>query len=533
MTSLTNLPPLLSDTLYIEDFASDEEEDWSGAIQRCINTAIANKIPKVRGGNVYNISTGITICYAGNYGLDIDLAGLTVTSDWKKNTTLWDATPIILIGDDVSNIVNMNVRVGIIDGGGYADGVSINGFGYALSEIDLGFVSNCINVIKSGQQEWPNASLQIRGKYWVNNWLGIYLAANPSGDTAGPPIVEGWKIKVLFCAANRLSGYWFRNAGQYAQVEGDLDYNGKYLTIIQAGDTTDFDDIKKIQQLRASGGSSSAEYITYYHYQGQLHLVFFEDNDVSIGSGKLPFVAQGENITFSGFSNVQVNVAKVINAANNPSGTNFFDILHDFSNSPFGKISVQCGYLSEIIGDGLHTSALNYHNSYNPLTNVVNGFAVGNSGTIMSLYDFAQSDKPFATISPEFFHVDKRLYLQDHKISGVTTASYIPQSSANQEFYDLLSLNDTSIDKYEREGSDWLINITTDFHGIRASMTVSMWGKTGIMVSNEKLSGESVFEYRFVETFDSDGQTVTGINLQVRQTPQPYMFFSVTKTRKG
>lgn len=533
MMSSTNLSAILNDTLYIEDFASDDEDDWSGAIQRCIDTAIASKIPKIRGGNVYSISSGITICYANNYGLDIDIAGLSVTSAWKKNTCLWDADPILLIGDNVSNIVNMSIRIGIIDGGGCADGVSINGFGYALSEIDLGFVSNCITVVKSGTQEWPNASLQIRGKYWVNNWLGVYLAANPSGETAGPPIVEGWKIKVLFCAANRLTGYWFRNAGQYAQVEGDLDYNGKYLTIIQAGSTTDFDEVKKLQQLRAIGVNSSAEYVTHYSYQGQLYLVFFEDNDVSVGSGNIPFAAEGDNITFAGFNNVQVNVSKVINAADNPSATNFFDIIHDFSNSPFGKISVQCGYLSEIIGDGLHTSAINYHNSYNPLTNIVNGFCIGNSGSLMSLYDLAQSDKPFATISSEFFHVDKRLYLQDHKISGITTASYIPQANANQDFYDLLSFNDTAIDKYENEGSDWLINITTNFVGIRASMTVSTWGINGIMVSDEKLSGEAVFEYRFVETFDTDGQTVTGVNLQVRQTPQPFMFFSVTKTRKG
>lgn len=242
-----HLSDLLSDCVYVEQFRATGETSWEGAIQRAIDYAIRNNIPEVRGGQVYNFKSPIYIRGAGGKGFKLKLNGITADASWPVNTSLWDATPLIVIGDANGNMTNIEIKINVIDGGGVADGIRNYYYGYALSILDVGYIQNCVRGIVTGDQRWPNASMQLYGKYWINNWLPVYITNGGSG-TEGPPIVEGWKMHVLFTAANRLPGVWIRRSGQYMQISGDFDFNGRWITQVVPSAYTGLEDIKDGQR---------------------------------------------------------------------------------------------------------------------------------------------------------------------------------------------------------------------------------------------------------------------------------------------
>lgn len=527
-----NVSNLFGDTLYIEQFVLNTDTSWEGPIQRCLDTAIANRVPKVRGrAAAYNIKSAIYIRNAGNYGLDVYIRGLTADASWPANTSLWDATPMIVIGDDAGNQTNIDFRIGILDGGDVADGVHNQGYGYALSLLDIGYLMNCVRGVSSGDQEWPNASIQLSGKYWINNWLPVYIVNNPAPNTAGPPIVEGWKMKVLFTAANRLPGVWIDNSGQYAQIEGDFDFNGRYITLATPSSSANFDDIKAMKRLRGKVGSASAEYLTYYNHQGTTYLVFLEDRNVAADSGNTQFCKAGDVITFDNYPNTTITVGSTRRCSDNASMTNYYDILHDFERAPFAKVEIACGYLSGVIGGLQFTSDIAYHNSFEAVTRSTNGFAVGNDGNTMTFHNKAQSEAPFLNVTSELMAIQRRLQMGDNKISGVVTYQILNNDDAGR-WFDILNINDTTANKYGGEGSAWHIEMLTNYQGVRGSFDVACWGVAGVDAYNKRLN-ESIFEWRIIETTDDSTGAVTGAVLQIRQSVQPRMEFSVLKVRKG
>lgn len=263
---------------------------------------------------------------------------------------------------------------------------------------------------------------------------------------------------------------------------------------------------------------------------GTTYLVFFEDMNVAADSGNTQFCKAGDVITIDGYPNSTITVGSTTRCSDNASGTNYYDILHDFENTAFAKCDISCGYLSGVIGGMQFTSNINYFSSFSAVTNSIQGFSVGNDGTNMTLYDQATGGGPFMIINPELMAINRRLQMGDHKVTGVTTYQILPASDANTK-YDVMTLNDTVTDKYGQEGSLWRITITCNFQNVMGIIDYGIWGVAGLAVYDRILPG-AIFEWDIIEVTDASGN-LTGANLRLRQGVQTTMQFSITKTRIG
>lgn len=510
----------------------DGVTDDTGAIQSAFDYAISKKIAAVYGGKYYRTSSPIRIANAGVQGLKVHIHGIQVLSTFTKPTavdpstgvsstvalTIWNAPPIIRIGDDASNMANLDIRVDYMDGGGLADGVGNYGFGYALSTIDIGYATGCVRVVSTGNHTWPNASVQVRGNYWTGNGFGVVLE---NGTGTNSPIVEGWKIKVLFMAANNYSSVMFRKSGQYAQIAGDHDFNGQHFSIVRLSAYTNMDNLVGQKNVYVTNGTTASEFMFYYTYRGRYYVVLRESKNVSAIGGAGSSYASGDVLTTSYDTTVSMTIDGVNVCRDNASGTNYFDVLMDFEGQAFAKLAFDCGYLSEIKGGAQFTSNIQYMNSFNALTNSQNGFTVGNSGAAMSFHNLALSDDPWLTTDSKFVNIDRYLYMKYRRTVGEQFLTTIVNSST--DFTSVLTLTEQSSDKIADEGTMFHITINSNYGSV-AHFDVRIKG--GAMSVLNPSDADGAFVYQFIEA-------TSGFTMQIRQESQASMNFLINVRRDG
>ena len=513
----------------VEDYqdTNSASGDWTTAIQAAIDSAVSKGISDVRGTGSYSISDTLKITNTAANGINIFLSSLNTTASFPAMNSFWDATPMIEIGNEAGNLISINLFINNLNGGGNADGLIASGYGFALSHIHIGYASDCISVIRMGNQNWPNASNWITGDYWVNNYLGLYLA---DGGGSNAPITEGWKYDVKFTAANYWGAIWLRRSGRYGQFRGDYDFNGKRLSVCQLSSSTGLDLVWDTQKLKFTNGSTISEFLFYYSYQGDTYVVLAEDHDVSKVSGTGSSYSVGDTLSCETVDGVSLVVSDVNVAQDNDSGINYFDILHDFERGIFGKIQVTAGYLSGVLGGLQYSSSWQYQNSFSGATDSLRGFGVSNSGSTLAFYNYAVSMLPWANITSDFVNFEKKLYLKDHKVTGAEVRADIASSAT--DYVDVLSLTDTSTDKYADEGSHYSVKIITNYGGCGASFDVWLKGTGNAQVTNRKQLN-SAFKFRFITTLNSDGTAVAGVNLQIRQQAQPSITFIINYRREN
>ncbi|MGA8121153.1 MAG: hypothetical protein WBR21_16445 [Rouxiella badensis] len=527
----------------IEDFADENSEagDWTIAIQAAINQSLIDGSDVYGRGN-YTISNTLKIAGFASQGLNLYLNSLSVNSAFPKCDSFWDSpTPMILIGDGGANVTGLNITIGTLHGGIYnassgdieyiADGIKPNGNGFALSHFHIGYALYCYAVIRTGDQLTPNASMWITGDFWTQNYLGVLMK---TGTGSGAPIVEGWKFFVKFIAANNYGGIWFLNSGQYAQVNGDFDFNGGWLGILHLSDTTYVSELVGNAGEMLTDGTTQLAFMAHYTYQGSNYVIVAADrpmSDYGGGTGTFPWAA-GSTITSVKASDIAIKFDKAMLAGDNASSNNFIDIIHDFQYTAFGKIQVVAGYLAGVYGGLLHSSVFLYQNSFDGVTQIVDGMAVSNSGTTLSFYNKTVSDSPYSNITADFVNFEKRLYLKDHTTIGINTYIAVPRATSADDFTTILPLTDTSTDKYGEEGSKWHVEIISNYSGCGGSHDVYIWGVGNARVTNQQQLGYA-YEWRYMQQANADGTAISGINLQIRQDSQDVIKFSVNMTRIG
>ncbi|MCC3745897.1 Ig-like domain-containing protein [Rouxiella badensis] len=513
-TQLSTNTTKLARYIDIEDYADTAAAsgDWTTAIQAAIDGAVSKGILEVRGTGSYAISGTIKIRNIFSYGLNISIHSLSTTSSFPTSTTFWNATPMITIGDSLSNITGLNLFINVLNGGGVADGIAGTGYGFALSHIHVGNASNCIAVVREGSHQWPNASNWITGDYWTSNYMGIFLK---SGTTGTNPIVEGWKIFVKFIASNYWGGVWFFDSGQYAQVSGDWDFNGKRLAVLELSSSTGLSSIIGQTGLKLTDGTTPLEFLFYYTNEGNTYVVVASTVDISAVSGSAFPWTTGATISCTTVTGVALAYTSVNVCGDNTSATNYFDILHDFERAAFAKIQITAGYLSGIIGGLLYTSNIQYQNSFDSLTDSDHGLSVGNSGTTLSLYNTTVESVPFMSTTTDYVNFAKKLYMKDYLYEGVGSANTYASSTSTTSVLALLT--DSSNNKYLSEGTMYDITLKTNYAGTCGSYRVFVIYSGGayshVVVSTYSGSAISI-------TFTD---TTSGVQMNFRQEAQTYM----------
>ncbi|MCC3745337.1 hypothetical protein LLQ46_00550 [Rouxiella badensis] len=508
----------------VEDFkdASASAGDWSGAINTAIASALAVGNTDVRGEGAYKISSPILVQNASSKGLRLMLNSLGVNEGFPANTSFWDATAMIQVGDMVGNISGLDIRIQTLDGGGKANGVEATGYGYSLSEVHIGDARNCIRVMSQGKHQWPNASNKVFGDFWTDNWLGIYLS---DGTGSNAPITEGWHIDVKFIAANYWGSVWYQRSGRYGRLGGDHDFNGQRLSILTLSDTTGLDQIWDSQQLQLTNGTETAEFLFYYYDKGLFYVVMAHDRVVSTIDGSATGWTVGDTLSCPTVSGVAIKIGAISVCRDNASGTNYFDILHNFDRTAFAKVQMMMGYCSGVIGGYKFSSFISYQNSFRGDTDQLRGLSITCSPTILTLGNAAISDNPWISMAADFLAFQNRVYTGARLIDGGRSLATITASST--EWTSVMGLADSGLDKVADEGSKWKIDIISNYFG--AGMLLEVWAKGSDVNVIGKTRLNTSFGARVVKTTDSSGNVTN--SLQLRQEAQPTMNFMILITR--
>ncbi|MGA7588846.1 MAG: Ig-like domain-containing protein [Rouxiella badensis] len=522
-TQLSSLTSKQARWIDIEDYADTNSAagDWTTAIQAAIDATNTLGIYNVRGTGSYAVSSTVKIRNVPSSGLNIAIYKITTLSAFPSNTTFWDATPVISIGDTTGNIVGLNLFINYLDGGSKADGITGVSYGYGTSHVHIGYATNCIAVMRMGQHDYTSATNWITGDNWVGNWMGVYLANGTSGTS---PIVEAWIIDVKFIANNRWGGMWYFDAGQYGQIRGDWDYNGTYLAVLGLSTTTGLSSIAGQTGLKLTDGTTQMEFLFYYTYQGTTYIVVAASSNISkaSGTGAVPWTA-GSTISCTTVTGVSLVFSTSEIAGDNASGSNYFDILHDFERAPFGRIQVVAGYISGIIGGNLYTSSFQYQNSFSGTTDSFRGFGISNSGTALSFYNYALASTPIANFTSSYVNFPSKLSTAYRLIEGGAFASQIAASSSTTSA--LLTLVDQSTDKYYAEGTMYDITLKTNYAGTCGSYRVFV------------ISSGGSYSHVVVSTYSGDAIAVTftdttsGVQMNFRQEAQTSMAVAVNAIR--
>ncbi|HHT0187077.1 TPA: hypothetical protein ACT19N_004210, partial [Raoultella planticola] len=424
----------LNKWVLVEEFAdaNSAADDWTTALKNALIFAVNNNIRDVYAGD---LTLGDTVKLDASTFSNIHLHARSVKpgANWPANSTLWDAKSMFQLGASSGQVVSFVLDIEKIDGGGIANYVEPVGNGMAYGKIKFGLITKCVRPFAMGKQTWPNASVMVEGDDLAYNWVGGHIERGTSGTT---PISEGWNFSVRFNHGNRYGGWLIRNGGQYAKFGfGDMDYNGGWLSVLQVSTLSGIS-----RGASVSNGTTTCEVLCYYTHQGANYVALMENRSVAGGNSSY---SVGDTISGAGYTGT---VTGVTTAATNSSGNNYFDLIHDFQGSAFGKVSVFGGYCGGVIGGSQFSSDLMFHNSFDGRALNLRGLGVSESGTILSLYRKAESNTAVVNITDDYFNISKRLFMRYRMIEGTPVATTLPKSPA--AFKTVYTFSDSATDKY-------------------------------------------------------------------------------------
>ncbi|BFO11939.1 hypothetical protein GGER_44490 [Serratia rubidaea] len=366
----------LNNLVFVEDFRHlvSEDGDWQPAAQAAHDYALKNGFNKVWSFRPMAFKSPL-IVDGWSQALHLRLSKVVahdkvpMYQDWK------DAMALITLGSrNGGSMVGLNVDIGFLDGKGVCSGIEVVGRGCGGSKINIDRAMGCNIVYDCRKQTWPTASNFVSGKYWYKGNVGAFLARGSGPDT---PIAEGYKLCVGFVTQMRYGAYLLRDGAQYAQISGDADFNGRYLSeITLTGES--FTGLERGAAI--SNGMATGEVLAFYiQNAGVCKVLVIEPTDVSGGTSAY---TAGDILTSGKWSSTASRVRTA------QQGENFFfDIILDFQGSAFAKVDVDCGYLGGIVGSSLHSCSINYKCSYTAYTNSMNGAMFVHSGKNLTLRD--------------------------------------------------------------------------------------------------------------------------------------------------
>ncbi|RLM25320.1 hypothetical protein BIY29_07350 [Brenneria alni] len=363
----------------------------------------------------YVISSSLSVSGFA-YGFEMHLRSLRALDSWPDYHDWKTAAPLISIGG-TGSMVGLDIRCEYVNGNNRADWINIIGQGCGGSHFHAERLTNVINGLAPKSVTWPSASNHISGGYWdTGAGVAVWLQ---KGTTGTSPVVEGYIIDVNFVSGFKNGGLLLRNGAQYANVRGQFDFNGRYLSeLTMSSNTTS----GLTRGDTVTNGTNTAEIIAFYqHPVGTYKLLLSEGHDVS---------TDGSNFSVDAtLTNSNSSWSSTISAVKTPASSNWYpDIIHDFTGSAFGKCAIASPYCGGLVGGLLHSTIFQYGNSTLATTNGINGAQWVHSGTTLSLRD-AYRDNYVLDFYEKFMAPYRHLYMRTYRIYGTEVYISLVQST--------------------------------------------------------------------------------------------------------
>ncbi|ORJ23968.1 hypothetical protein O1V64_00115 (plasmid) [Rouxiella badensis] len=516
----------LNNIIMVEDFASyvTDETDYSPAFNAAIAYANVNNIGELRANGKYTISNPIKLVGFPLTGFKLYINELFASDTWPVSSSLFGGTAMIQTGVDSGNINGIDIWINRVDGNVNCRADAITGLrdGMSSSRLWIGMAMYCNIVTNFSNNTSPNGTIDILGGFWTENRLGVYLT---NGATGTAQINEGCNIDIKFNAANSHGGVFCHTYGQYLQVKGNMDYNGKNLAVIRLTDTTGLSNIWGQQGLKLTDGTTELDFMFHYTSQGWFYVVVSSwDSSLAYTDtgGKFVWTA-GSTISCTTVDGVAITFDTVNTATDDTAtgGTNYFDILHDYEMAPFGRMNANMAYMSGYIGGKTYTSNFVYANSFSGMTTNMQDVSIYNTGNGQygwaSFVNKAYSDIPFLNVNGDYVNIASKLYMGYRGIEG--GATIVQLAIGNGTATRVFGLSDQTTDKYLNEGTVFRVTMTSDFSGCFGSFDVHMKGNDSCSIFNENI--DASWELTAQTEYADDGVTATGVGFYARQESQP------------
>ncbi|BAS69569.1 putative structural protein [Pectobacterium phage PPWS1] len=393
----------------VGDGVSDDTAAVQATIDKLKTMASSTQII---GNGDYAISDSLRVHGFGS-GCRMYLRSLRAASTWPSYSNWKAAKPLISIGG-VGSMVGLNIECEYINGGNRADWINIVAQGCGGSHFHAERLVNVVCGVVPKDVTWPTASNKVTGGYWHDSRGTAFLLQR--GTSGSSPIVEGWVFDINFIAGFDNGGIILRNGGQYANIRGQFDFNGRYLS--ECTVSSSVSDLTRGATI--TNGVDTAEVIAFYeHPLGSYKVLLAEGHDVS-ADGSL--FSTSDTLTAEGSA-----WSSTIMGIQVPSVSNWYpDIIHDFTGSPFGKCIIVSPYCGGLVGGLLHSSVFLFGNSTVATTNGVNGAQWVHSGSDLSLRDVAY-DNYALTFSANYMAPYRHLYMRNYRVYGSEVVVSLPR----------------------------------------------------------------------------------------------------------
>jgi len=359
-----------------EMFVTDQDSvtDWAPVTNLALQQALADGVCEVRSPMIRRIASTI---YVDNLptGFKWYQGGFTVDDSWTAFTDWKDATPMIVFGSKSNgSMVGLEIDIGFVYGADKAQICRAQGYGVSSSRIRIGRARNYVGVFQAGDHTLNAGcpSNLLMGDSWTGGYFGARVKRN------GDYICEGTKVQVNFINNNIYGGLQLFNGAQYYQVYGtDADFNGKYLAELKVDKSPASD----IRGSNVTWNNINYEVVDYYQLSRGNYYILVIDSQETTGGNSTIKISTSTGLTDGTTTYV---ISSVRTATKNQF---YFDLIHGFEGSSFGRSDANFGYLGGKVGGLQRTSFFKWHNSFDENSNELNGLWVRNTSSAMVFYD--------------------------------------------------------------------------------------------------------------------------------------------------
>ncbi|WAT06500.1 hypothetical protein O1V64_11170 [Rouxiella badensis] len=383
-----------------------------------------------------------------------------------------------------------------------------------------------------GDQTSPTGTIFFKIGYVHYNYIGAYVRSGSSGSA---PIAEANVFDFRFCAQNYICGVWGGHGGQFTTLQnGNYDYNGHHCARLRLSDVTGLSSIAGQQSLKLTNGTTEYELLFRYKYQGYWYaFVASYDTDLSYSTGGNVFAwTTSDTITCTTVDGVALKFDQVKVAQDDASvnRANYFDIFHDYQDDITSKWKIFVEYASGVFGGNLHLSNVSYDTAINPYTHSWYGFgAISVAGTL-SLYHHAVSDNPWLNIDSSRIYIGSNMQLSIGltPVLGGANVLALPRSTGTTDWVSAYTFSDVGTFKLFDEGTHYYVKVTSTYAQASAAFHLIIRGTNcAVFVDYDT----HIIAFQIIEVLGSDGTTVTGYQLRMRQEAQDNIYVTINIER--
>lgn len=338
--------------------------DDGPAIQAALDWCLNKGIKRLHGDLSYASAQTLDLINYGR-GFRFSMGGLNAHPDFPPPATWKTGSSLLRFGNVGGAQVGLDIDIQFLDGKNLADGMSFPNLALGGSRFYISRAENCgIVWAARGDNTWPASSNICRGDYWQNNKMGIYVKS-------GTAPREGSTFDVSFITGCIYGGCWLGDGSQYAQLRGQFDFNGQYLSELRVPSRTNF---AEGDIITGATSHTVGEVLAAYTYRGQQFLLVIEDHNVMNDGSHFD---AAETITNTGTGNTTITAIRIPNQAAN---SRYFDVIQNHQTAPFAKNIFSMAYLGGMVGNLLFTNNMQWANSADGHTNEFAGFQFTNTG---------------------------------------------------------------------------------------------------------------------------------------------------------